>query len=210
MLLPLFLLISVFILVTGEGKVFFLQERVGKNGKNFKIIKFATMKENSFFLQGGGFTNRNDFRMMPFGNILRKYKINEIPQLFNVIFGHMSLVGYRPLTIESHEKMLNLGFNLHQVDKPGMTSVASLFFRDEEEFLLDIKDKHDYYYEIILPAKGSLDHWWYENKSLRNYFVIIILTITSVLFRSNKMTEVLLNNLPDKDYNAILKTKANK
>ena len=98
LLIPLFAAISVLLLCTGEGKIFYKQERVGREKKLFKLLKFATMLEDSPNLPGGDITLGNDPRVLPVGRILRKTKINELPQLINILRGELSLVGPRPLT----------------------------------------------------------------------------------------------------------------
>ena len=95
-LFPFFLIISIILLFTGEGEVFYLQERIGFKNKKFKIIKFATMIKDSPNIGTGSITLRDDPRVLPIGKILRKTKINELPQIFNVIIGNMSIVGPRP------------------------------------------------------------------------------------------------------------------
>ena len=95
-LLPLFLAVAILLKFTGEGDIFYLQERIGLNGKTFFIIKFATMLRNSPNIGSGTITSKNDSRILPVGKILRKTKINELPQLLNVLFGDMSIIGPRP------------------------------------------------------------------------------------------------------------------
>ena len=93
-LLPVIIILR----LTGEGEIFYLQKRIGKNNKEFYLLKFATMLKNSSKMQNGTVTIKNDPRVLPFGKFLRKSKINELPQLFNILKGDMSIIGPRPQT----------------------------------------------------------------------------------------------------------------
>ena len=111
-LMPIFIPIILILKFTGEGEIFYFQERVGLNNKTIKIYKFATMLKNSEQIGSGIYTAKNDPRILPFGNFLRKTKINELPQIINILVGEISLVGPRPLirrTFElyelSHQKL---------------------------------------------------------------------------------------------------------
>ena len=169
---------------TGEHKVLFLQNRVGKDGKDFKLFKFATMLENSANLPGGLVTAVNDPRVFPFGRFLRRTKVNELPQLLNILKGDMSFVGPRP-QIRSHyslytqEQLLFIDFV-----GPGLTGVGSLFFRNEEEILANCgSDAERFHDDIITPYKGELEVWYAQHKSLKLYFLIIYLTAASIINR---------------------------
>ena len=136
MIFPFIVLLSIILKFTGEGKIFFLQERIGKYKKKFKVIKFATMLENSPNIGAGSITELNDPRILPLGKILRKTKINEIPQLFNVLKGDMSLIGPRP-----HVERDLKGVDKEILDeilstKPGLSGVASIFFRCLSSFAM--------------------------------------------------------------------------
>jgi len=98
MLIPLFIIVIPILKFTGEGEIFFLQDRIGKDGKKFKLIKFATMLKDSPNMPLGTLTIKNDPRILPFGGILRKTKVNELPQFINVLLGDMSIIGPRPQT----------------------------------------------------------------------------------------------------------------
>ena len=103
LLAPLFLPIIILLRISGEGEVFYLQERVGKEENRFYVIKFATMLKNSVDLPGGTITIKNDPRILPFGRLLRDTKVNELPQLINVLKGDMSLIGPRPMAVKNYE-----------------------------------------------------------------------------------------------------------
>ena len=103
LLLPLLIPVSIILKVTGEGEIFFLQERIGKNRSTFNLYKFATMIKDSPNIGTGTITIKNDPRVLPFGKFLRRSKINELPQLLNILLGDMSIIGPRPLTISNFE-----------------------------------------------------------------------------------------------------------
>ena len=138
--------------MTGENKVFYFQKRVGRNGKIFSIIKFATMLKDSPYMGARGFTETNDYRLLPLGRFLRKTKLNELPQLVNVLKGDMSLVGFRPLTLESYSTAIKLAPQKTYDTKPGITSPASIYFRNEETLLarIDSTLRQKYYKTMML------------------------------------------------------------
>ena len=128
LLLPLFIPIVIILFLSGENKVFYLQNRVGYKNKKFKIIKFATMLANSPNMGSGSLTLKNDPRVLPFGTFLRKFKINELPQILNVIIGDLSIVGPRPqmhIDFEKYsEEVQKKIFNV----RPGLTGIGSIVF----------------------------------------------------------------------------------
>ena len=140
LLFPLFIIVTIILLITGEGEVFYLQERLGFKNKPFKIIKFATMLKNSPEIGSGSITLRNDPRVLPFGKFLRKSKINELPQIINVIIGHMSIVGPRPQMSSDFVKFPKHKRNKIYLSKPGITGIGSIVFRDEEKWISDFKN----------------------------------------------------------------------
>lgn len=192
---PILIITSILLRFTGEGHIFYFQERVGRNGVKFVLFKFATMLHDSPSLGAGDITLSNDPRVLPVGRILRKSKINELPQLFNVLIGDMSLVGPRPLTPKN--------FNLYTSDiqriiekvRPGLTGVGSIFFRDEEKFNYGEPDPLSFYAETIAPYKGDLEKWYIDNASTRLYFKLIFLTIRAVLFNNIELN-LIGKNLP--------------
>ena len=193
---PLWVFVVITLLFTGEGKVIYKQLRVGKQGKSFELLKFATMRSDSPNIGTGELTTYNDPRVLPFGKFLRKTKINETPQFVNVLLGQMSIVGPRPqtpfylsvFTEEVQEKVKEV--------KPGITGVGSIIFRDEEELIKDIKDPKVFDIDVIVPYKGLLELWYVNNKSLKTYILIIFLTAYSVLFPKNQLYTLLLKDLP--------------
>lgn len=196
LLFPLLLLVCIWNVLTGEHEIFYKQIRIGKNGKQFEIIKFATMLKNSSELGAGGFTEFNDSRFLPLGSFMRKTKINELPQLLNILRGEMSLVGFRPLTKGSFDRVLDIGDKTTYSNMPGITSPASIFLRNEEQILMKVEDKQKYYDEHILPFKVSLDEWWAKNNSVFNYFAILFLTALSLFLPFHLLPIKILRNLP--------------
>ena len=186
-LLPLFIPVIVLLRLTGEGEVFFRQARVGMGRKNFSLLKFATMLKNSERIGAGTVTLKDDYRVLPVGKFLRKTKINELPQLFNIVLGDMSIIGPRPL----HKKQFCFYSDEDQriiaSTLPGLSGVGSIIFRDEEKMLQDSNDPEKTYRDKISPEKARLEKWFIEHKSLRLYFKLIFLTVIAVLFPMNDM-----------------------
>jgi lipopolysaccharide/colanic/teichoic acid biosynthesis glycosyltransferase len=195
-LLPLFIPIVLILRFTGEREIFYRQERVGRHGTPFSLLKFATMLKNSPSIGAGEITIKNDPRVLPFGRFLRKTKINELPQLLNILFGHISVVGPRPMVSNTfHKYSLEAKSELNKV-KPGLTGVGSIFFRDEELFLEGKEDPRQFYDEHIIPFKNKLEIWFVKNKSLLLYFRIIFITAWVILFPKSKIVLSKFNSLP--------------
>lgn len=199
---PISIIIVIVLKLSGEGEVFYLQERMGYNNKPFYIYKFATMLKNSHNMGNKTVTVRNDPRITKFGRILRITKINELPQILNVLKGDMSLVGPRPLLISSFYKYTQEVQELIYRNKPGITGIGSLIFRDEELLVttynkLD-KNPLDYYRLYIYPYKGNLEKWYYHNKSLSVDCKILFLTFWSLIKPSSKIVFSIFKSLPAK------------
>ena len=186
MLSPLLIPLIFILRVTGEGEIFFLQNRVGLGGKQFKLYKFATMLKNSPNIGTGTVTVKNDPRILPIGGFLRKTKINELPQLINIFNGDMSVIGPRPQTkrcfdafSESTQK------NIINV-RPGLSGIGSVIFGNEENMMHANSDPDQLYDDVIMPYKGKLESWYVMNNSLVNYILLIALTIYVILVRSTR------------------------
>lgn len=189
--------ITLVLKVTGEGEIFFLQERVGQGGKIFKLFKFATMLKDSPNTGTGTITIKDDPRVLPFGKFLRKTKINELPQLFNILKGDMSIIGPRPLTINTFNSYPVNTKEIIQEVKPGLSGLGSIIFRNEENLMIGISQNILFYNDYIAPYKGSLEIWYVENKSLYLYFKLILITIWVVIFPSSQVLKWnLFKNLP--------------
>lgn len=201
-LAPLFLIIMVVLKFTGEGEIFYLQERMGLNNKPFYIYKFATMLKDSPNLGNKALTVRDDPRITKFGKLLRITKINELPQIINVIKGDMALVGPRPLLTRSFQNYTPEVQGLIYKNRPGITGLGSLIFRDEERLVTLYKelgnDPVQYYRTYIYPYKGALEKWYYHNCSLTVDFKILFLTFWSLINSNSEMVFKSFKNLPSK------------
>lgn len=177
LLAPILIAVSIWILLDSKGGVFFRQVRVGRNGKEFHLLKFRSMRPDSE--KAGQLTVGKDPRITKSGQFLRKYKLDELPQLFNVLKGEMSLVGPRPevpkyvaLYSSAQRKVLDV--------RPGITDLASLEYFDENELLAKSENPEQTYIEEIMPAKLQLNQAFITNPSLSAYFSVIFRTIKKV------------------------------
>jgi lipopolysaccharide/colanic/teichoic acid biosynthesis glycosyltransferase len=196
LLLPLLLPVIIILRFTGEGEVFYTQQRVGMGDRNFGLLKFATMLKDSPKMGAGEITLKNDPRVLPFGRFLRKTKINELPQLINILLGHISVVGPRPMVPNTFLKYsTEAQFELKKV-RPGLTGIGSIIFRDEEKFLEGKADPRKFYDEHIIPFKNKLELWYVENISISTYFKIIFVTAWVIFFPSSKIVYWLLSEVP--------------
>ena len=196
-LAPLLLPVMLALRLTGEGEVFYIQQRVGRYGELFGLYKFATMLKESPNIGPGEITVRNDPRILPFGQFLRKTKLNELPQLINILKGDISVVGPRPMvpsTFAHYEE--NARKELETV-RPGLTGIGSIIFRDEERFLDSSEDPHRFYRETIIPYKTEIERWYIQNQSLKLYFKAIFLTAWVVLFPHSTLPRRVLKGLPE-------------
>jgi lipopolysaccharide/colanic/teichoic acid biosynthesis glycosyltransferase len=197
LLSPLLLPLLIMLRLTGEGEIFFLQERIGRCGKKFKLFKFVTMLKNSPNIGTGTVTMRDDARVLPVGKLLRKTKINELPQLLNIFFGDMSFIGPRPLTTQAFAAYSQITQHLIVQVRPGLSGVGSIIFRGEEEIMHEATASVDFYANVIAPYKGALEEWFVSNKSLYIYFVSIFITAWAVLIPSTKIAWRVFKDLPE-------------
>jgi lipopolysaccharide/colanic/teichoic acid biosynthesis glycosyltransferase len=201
---PLLIPVIIGLKLTGEGYVFYKQVRIGYKNRQFLIWKFATMLKDSPNMTGGIMTTKRDPRITPMGAFLRKSKINELPQLFNIFFGHMSLVGPRPVMKISFEaypdKIQKVVYNV----KPGLTGIGSIIFRDEEELITEVKDNGDDLWEFykgkIYPFKGELEVWYQNHKSFTLDMKLIFLTVWVLLAPTSKVYEKWFKDLPKRSF----------
>ena len=173
-LLPIFIVVSFLIKIDSSGPIFFLQKRVGLNGDIFKIIKFRTMRvnhNNSLTI-----TLENDVRITSVGKLLRKYKIDEIPELINVLIGDMSFVGPRPDVPGYADLLKGNNRNILKL-RPGITSRASIKYANEEQLLLDQQDPIAYNNDVIFPDKVKMNLNYYENNNIWIDIKIIFATL---------------------------------
>ena len=193
------ILVMIILKFTGEGEIFYLQKRLGYLNKEFKIIKFATMVKNSPNIGTGSLTLRGDPRVLPFGKFLRKSKINELPQIFNVIIGNMSIVGPRPQMKVDFDKFPPKKRNEIYKSKPGITGIGSIIFRDEEKWISNFNgDKHEFYKNKIAPYKTDVELWYYKNQSLFVDVKLVILTAWVIILTKSDVVERIFKSLPKK------------
>ena len=195
-LAPLFLILMVILKFSGEGEIFFFQERVGKNNKSIKLFKFATMLKNSEHIGTGTVTLHNDARILPVGGFLRKAKINELPQLLNILKGDMSVIGPRPQTRRCFDAFPKQLQPVIVEVRPGLSGIGSIVFRDEEKIMNDQRNADQYYDKVIMPYKALLEEWYVKNNNLFLYFGLIALTIWTVLIPKSRLIWRLLKSLP--------------
>ncbi|MFI5130478.1 MAG: sugar transferase [Chitinophagales bacterium] len=200
-LLPLFIPIIILLLLTGEHEVFFRQDRVGYHNKIFRIWKFATMLKDSPNMGHGDVTVRKDPRITPLGRFLRISKLNELPQVINILTGDMSFVGPRPLmkvgfdryTDEMKEKVYRV--------KPGLTGIGSIVFRDEELIITKSKlSPHECYRTVILPYKGAVEIWYQHHLSFYTDFMILFLTAWCIVFPNSNLVNKVFPTLPKREF----------
>jgi lipopolysaccharide/colanic/teichoic acid biosynthesis glycosyltransferase len=175
-LAPLLLPVALLLRLTGEGDVFYVQQRVGRDGRMFGLYKFATMLRDSPALGTGTITLKDDPRVLPVGRVLRKTKVNELPQLLNVLRGEMSIVGPRPQTPRCFGAFPPGAQASIKRVRPGLTGVGSLVFHDEEALMDGAVDPDRLYDTVIMPYKGRLEAWYVDNASVGIYLKIILLT----------------------------------
>ncbi len=200
-LLPIFIPVTILLLLTGEHEVFFRQDRVGYRNKIFRIWKFATMLKNSPNMGHGDVTVRKDPRITPVGRFLRQSKFNELPQVINILTGDMSFVGPRPL--------MKVGFDRYSDEmkskvynaQPGLTGIGSIVFRDEELIITQSKlPPHECYRDVILPYKGALEVWYQQHQSFYTDFMIMFLTAWYVLFPNSNLVFKVFPSLPRRGF----------
>ena len=193
---PLFLLTALILRLTGEGEVFYLQQRVGRHDRKFGLYKFATMLKNSENIGTGTITVKDDPRVLPVGKFLRKTKINELPQLLNIFLGDMSIIGPRPqdqrcfdaFPAASQQEILKV--------RPGLSGIGSIVFRDEEDLMHASADPDNYYDNVIMPYKGKLEEWYVGNNGLMTYLVAIFVTAWVVIFPNSSIVWRAFKGLP--------------
>lgn len=194
---PIFLVTMAILRLTGEREVFYRQKRVGLEERRFTLYKFATMLKNSPNIGTGTVTVANDPRVLPVGRVLRWTKINELPQLWNVLRGDMSLIGPRPLA-EPDFSCYNSAVR-HQITRvrPGLSGVGSIVFRNEEEMLSrSTREPTEAYRLELAPYKGALECWYVENRSFALDLRLLALTAFVVLLPNGRWHERWLRRVP--------------
>lgn len=174
---PVLLVVSVLVAVTSPGGVFFRQERIGKDGKPFRIFKFRSMRKDNAGLK---ITTGNDSRITPVGRFLRKSKIDELPQLINVLVGDMSFVGPRP-EVADYVNLYTPYQRQVLLVRPGITGLASIRFRNENDLLTASDDPNRTYVEQIMPRKIDLDLEYIPHASVFYDIKLIFQTFAVVI-----------------------------
>jgi lipopolysaccharide/colanic/teichoic acid biosynthesis glycosyltransferase len=196
LLSPIFLVTIIILRLKGDGEIFFSQPRIGRYGKQINILKFATMLKNSPNIGAGTITLKDDPRILPFGNFLRKTKINELPQLLNIIIGEMSFIGPRPQTKRCFDAFPETSQKMITLVRPGLSGVGSIYFRNEENILDDARNAQIIYNNVIMPFKGELEEWYVNNQSIQLYFKLILFTVVTVLGGLSSTEKLKLKNVP--------------
>lgn len=193
---PLLVPIAIALRFTGEGEVFYVQQRVGRGGRMFPLYKFATMLKNSPNLGTGTVTVRDDPRVLPLGQLLRKTKINELPQLLNVFKGDMSLIGPRPQALRCFEAFTPRSQAAIIKVQPGLSGIGSIIFRDEESMMEGKSDPRAFYDNEIAPYKGLLEEWYVDHQGIRTYIWCVILTAWVIIFPASRAIWRVFPDLP--------------
>ena len=196
---PLLIPVIIILKLTGEHYIFYKQKRVGRGGKTFGLLKFATMLKDSPNIGTGDITTKNDPRVLPFGAFLRKTKINELPQLFNILLGDMSIIGPRPLTEKNFSYYSPEAKESISKLVPGLSGIGSVVFRDEEAIMAKMKmDYTECYKTYIAPYKGDLEVWYFHHHNIWIDFLIIFLTAWVVIFPASQLPYQCFKTLPEK------------
>lgn len=193
---PLLVPVAIALRLSGEGEVFFMQQRVGLGGQPFGLLKFATMLKDSPNIGTGTVTLKDDPRVLPLGRLLRRTKINELPQLLNIFRGDMSIVGPRPQTRRCFDAFPPASQAEIVKVRPGLSGVGSIVFRDEEDLMHGHPDPTRFYDDAIAPYKGLLEEWYVANQGLRTYLLSIAITAWVVLFPESRMIWKTFPTLP--------------
>lgn len=195
-LAPLLLPVIIILRFTGEGEVFFRQPRVGRGREMFDLIKFATMLKDSPNMGTGTVTLKDDPRVLPLGRFLRRSKINELPQLWNIFRGDMSLIGPRPQTRRCFDAFPEESQRAIIGVRPGLSGVGSIVFRGEEELMHASENPDRLYDDVIMPYKGKLEEWYVANAGLGLYIICILLTLWVVLRPKSSLIWRVFSGLP--------------
>lgn len=195
-LFPFMIPIMIGLKLTGEHDIFYRQKRIGKGGKSFYVLKFATMLRNSPNMAGGVLTQKDDPRILPMGKFLRKTKINELPQLINIFIGQMSLIGPRPQAKAHYDLYSDEVKSYINRVAPGLSGLGSVAFRDEEDMLNAVENRDLFHDTIIAPYKGQLEVWFVQHRNIITYFKLIWFTVLAVLKPSSKAWRNSFKNLP--------------
>ena len=193
-LVPLLIPIMIILRFTGEGEVFYSQMRIGRDQKEFPLLKFATMMKESPNIGTGTITVKGDPRILPVGRFLRRYKLNELPQLFNVLTGTMSLIGPRPQAKRNFDLFPEEAKPVIASVRPGLSGIGSIIFSDEEN-ILDQENSEEFYAYQIMPYKAELELFYVDQHGFKMYLQLIFSTL-SVLVTGKSYLNLMHHSLP--------------
>lgn len=197
LLSPVFLVSALVLKFTGEGEVLYLQERSGKERKPFYVYKFATMLKDSPNLGTGSITENNDPRILPVGKFLRATKLNELPQLLNILKGDMALIGPRPHVARDLQGVDPMVAEIISQVPPGLSGVGSIVFRREESILHSVENPREFYDMVIAPYKADLEVWYVEHKSFWVDMTLVMLTVLVVAGIYSSAIYRIFDDLPE-------------
>lgn len=198
-LAPLLIPVMIILRFTGEREVFYRQTRIGRDNKPFFITKFATMLKESPNIGAGEHTLRDDPRVLPFGKFLRKFKINELPQIWDILVGKMSWVGPRPTTPGHHALYPDFYADVLRKVPPGITGIGSIIFRDEESILSKAKDYDRCYAHEIVPYKAEIEEWYKNNRTFFMDIMLMFITAWVVVFSESNILRKIYPGIPERD-----------
>jgi len=196
-LAPLLVPVVVILRLTGEGEILFGQERVGRGGEPFRLLKFATMLKDSPNIGTGTVTVKDDPRVLPFGKLLRATKLNELPQLINVLRGDMSVIGPRPQTRRCFDAFPEQYQREIVKVRPGLSGAGAVVFRAEDRMLADAERADAFYDDVIMPYKGAIEAWYVQHADLKAYFALIGLTCWVIVCPASTAFWRLFPDLPE-------------
>jgi lipopolysaccharide/colanic/teichoic acid biosynthesis glycosyltransferase len=199
LLFPLLVAILIILKCTAEGEIFYRQKRIGRNSEAFYMWKFATMLKNSPNMGAGTLTVQNDPRVTKIGRFLRRSKLNEIPQLINILQGDMSFIGPRPLDDKGYFSYPEAIRDQIFRTQPGITGIGSVVFRNEEALFAKTHLPPRTFYDLhIAPYKGALEIWYQQNQSFITDFTLLWLTICVILFPNSNLVFKVFPTLPER------------
>ena len=198
-LAPILIPVMIILKFSGEGEIFYLQERIGKNNKSFLITKFATMLKDSPNIGTGEHTLQEDPRVLPFGKFLRKSKINELAQLWDIFIGKMSWVGPRPTTPNHYALYPDYYTEVMKNHRPGLTGVGSIIFRSEEDILSKAENFQTCYTQEIVPYKAEVEKWYKENRTFFMDIMLMFITAWVVVNSDSNILRKTYPSIPEKN-----------
>lgn len=178
---PIILLCGILVRISSPGPILFHQERIGRHGKPFNLIKFRTMYTKELDSNDPQITIGNDRRITPIGFYLRAWKLDELPQLWNVLIGDMSIVGPRPEVPRYVANYSQSQRKLILSVRPGITDPSSIYFRHESDILAKSADPEKYYLDVILPQKLEISARYIANRTIFSDFLVILKTISAII-----------------------------